>query len=387
MKNLKVLQVCAVDFTVKNILLPWINKCEQEGAKVEIVCSDGPDVTELREKGYRIRTIEIVRHIAPLKHLFAILNLWRYMKNEKFDVVHVHTPIASVLGRIAARLAGVPLIIYTAHGFYFHDNMVPWKRNLVITLEKLMGQWCTDVVVTVSLEDYQAAVEENIISASNLYHVNNGISLSRFDTANAMGDKCKIRQELGIALDAQVIGFVGRIVREKGVLDLLEAFKVVAAKQPATVLLIVGDNRAKDRDAKIQEDIDVWLMNNRSLREQVIFAGHRTDVEKVLNCMDVFTLPSYREGLPLSILEAMAMCKPVVATDIRGCREEVLDGETGFLVPVGCPGELGRALNVILGDDEKRKKMGEKARKRIEEEFNDKKTLPQMWEILLRHLR
>lgn len=380
MKNIKILQICAVDFTVKNILLPWIDRLSLEGMDVHVICSEGPDVNNLRSQGYKIKTIEIVRRISLLKNIISIIKIFRYVKKEKFDIVHVHTPIASILGRIAARLAGVPLIIYTAHGFYFHDDMQQWKRKIIINLEKFIGRLCTDLIFTVSYEDMQTAIKEGIISKSRIYHVSNGINLTRFNS-NIQFDLTRKRDEFKIISGEKVVGFIGRIVKEKGILDLIHAYKMIFDKLPEVKLLLIGDNRAKDRDTTAKNEI-LELIAEYGLQDNIIFTGHRTDINELLMTMDVFVLPSYREGLPLSVMEAMAMGKPVVATNIRGCREEVKDGENGYLVPVRNPEKMAQAILKILKDDKLAENMGKNGQMRALQEFDEAKSLQKQIDII-----
>ena len=129
---MKICQVCAVDFTLKRFILPLVDAQLKKGNDVISVCSSGPYAKELSVRGYKVKTIAIARSLAPIKGIVTIWKLFSYFRKESFDLVHVHTPIAAFLSRIAAFLAGVPLVVYTAHGFYFHDDMRPFKRNLYL---------------------------------------------------------------------------------------------------------------------------------------------------------------------------------------------------------------------------------------------------------------
>ncbi|WP_371363032.1 Putative glycosyltransferase EpsD [Sporomusa rhizae] len=374
MKPIRILQICAVDFTVTNLLQPLINKLASDGMDVKVVCSDGPDVPSLRAKGYDIKTIEISRKISLINHLFAIFKLFWFIRDSKFDVVHVHTPIASIIGRIAAKLAGVPLIIYTAHGFYFHDGMREWKRKLVIGIEKLMGRFFTDIIFCQSLEDTITAINVGIIDKSRIYHIGNGVDISHFDPSSIDQDRQIIMmEEMSLDKSNKIIGFIGRLVREKGILDLIEAFVLILRKFPNAKLLIIGDNRAKDR-ANVVDEINNLVVSN-NLQSNVIFTGHRTDIKELLAIMNLYVLPSYREGMPRSIIEAMAMGKPVVATNIRGCREEVIDGKNGYLVSVGNPVEIAEAISKILEAEELALSMGKAGIDRAKLKFDESQVL------------
>ncbi len=177
--SFKVLQVTAVDVTVKKLLLPIIDRLQTEGYQVHVACSDGQYVPELKAQGYNVHIIPIARSISLVSNLRSLWKLYRLIKRERFDVVHVHTVIASVVGRLAAWAAGVPVVIYTAHGFYFHENMSWWARRITILAEKIMGS-VTDLVFTQSGEDAATAVKERICPREKIVCISNGIDIGRF---------------------------------------------------------------------------------------------------------------------------------------------------------------------------------------------------------------
>jgi lipopolysaccharide/colanic/teichoic acid biosynthesis glycosyltransferase/glycosyltransferase involved in cell wall biosynthesis len=361
----KVLQVSATDVTVKKLLMPLIDRLTAEGYRVHIACSEGDYVAGLRAQGYMVHNIEIQRRLSPVSNFKSILNLYRLMKRERFDIVHVHTPVAAALGRVAARLAGVPVVIYTAHGFYFHNNMTRWARRLVIWAEKLLCL-ITHLVFTQSQEDALNAVREGICDEDKVEYIGNGVDIARF-TAASNG----VRACLGLTPQDRVVGFVGRLVREKGILELVEAMRPVVRAFPEARLLIVGDRLDSDRDKKTKQVLDRLLAED-DLARRAVFTGFIDDVPGAMSAMDVFVLPSYREGMPRSIIEAMASGKPVIATDIRGSREEVVPGQTGLLVPVKDPGALAAAITSLLSDPESARRMGEAGRQRARELFDER---------------
>ncbi len=361
----KVLQVTAADVTVKKLLMPLIDRLTTEGYQVHIACSEGDYVSDLRAQGYTVHNIGIQRRINPISNLKSLWHLYRLMKRERFDIVHVHTPVAAALGRVAAWMARVPVIIYTAHGFYFHDNMSGWVRRFVIWVEKLLCL-ITHLVFTQSHEDAVNAVKEGICPKDRLICIGNGVDIGRFTT-----EPLQARASLGLSPKDKVVGFVGRLVGEKGILELIEAMDPVVRTIPEAKLLIVGDKLDSDRDRKTKQVINN-LLAKENLAPHILFTGFIDEVPKAMAALDLFVLPSHREGMPRTILEAMASAKPVIATNVRGCREEVVPDLTGLLVPVRDPAALAIAIISLLSDPRLARQMGDEGRRRACELFDER---------------
>lgn len=357
--GLRVCQLCAVDFSLKHFLLPLIDGMKIHGWDVTAVCSDGPEIPGMRAKGYVIDTIPISRSLNLFKHAVSVIRLVRYFRRERFDILHVHTPVAALVARVAASFARVPVVVYTAHGFYFHDEMPAWKRRLFVALERFAGRF-TDLLFTQSAEDADTAIQEGISSAAVTLAIGNGVDARRFDP-DAIGDGGELRQALGIPARAFVIGIIARQVVEKGILEFLEAAIEVAAINSDIYILMVGERLASDH----ADDVEAELQKaNLALGKRLVATGGRKDIPELLAAMDVFCLPSWREGMPRTIIEAMMMGKAVVATDIRGSREEVVPGETGLLVPTRSPAALAEAFLKLARDRQMAKSMGMKGRER-----------------------
>jgi lipopolysaccharide/colanic/teichoic acid biosynthesis glycosyltransferase/glycosyltransferase involved in cell wall biosynthesis len=368
--SFKVLQVTAIDVTVKKLLLPLIDRLTEEGYQVHVACSDGPYVPELKAQGYNIHAIPIARRINPVSNLRSLWRLYKLMKKEHFDVVHVHTILASVIGRLAAWVAGVPLVIYTVHGFYFHENMPWWLRRLNIWIEKLMCL-VTNLVFTQSQEDAATAVKVGICRKKKVIWIGNGVDTNRFaDVSSQDGTRARFGLEPG----DRVVGFVGRFVREKGILELLQAMQIVNQNIPEAKLMLVGDKLASDRDSKTKKIIS-RLHENSPFASRIIFTGFLEDITAPMSVMDVFVLPSHREGMPRTIIEAMASGKPVIATNIRGCREEVVHGLTGLIVPVNNSQALAEAIIHVLSHPDLGRQMGAAGRLRANELFTERAVL------------
>jgi len=365
-KKIKVLQLCNIDTVVNSLLKPLIDYLIQHNFDIQIVCSPGKYVNQLQNQGYSIKTIKIKRKISPLSNLRSIWQIYKFIKQEKFDIVHVHTPVAAILGRIAAKLAHVPIIIYTAHGFYFNEQMLFWKKWFYIQIEKFVGKYFTDMLFTQSQEDMLTAIKKKIIPKNKIIWISNGIDINKFN----IFPNQEFKHSLGFSDQDKIITFIGRLIKAKGIEDLFLAMPKIIKFIPNAKLLVVGAALYSVR-RKINKKLISFL-----IRDKICFIGWRNDIPNLLSITDLFTLPSYYpEGMPRSILEAMATGKPVVATNIRGCREEVIDGETGLLVPIKNTEALADAIIKILSNPELAKKMGQAGRKRVIEKFDEKMVL------------
>lgn len=358
----KMLQVTNVDFTVEKFLINLIKKCEEE-YEVHIACAKGECFENLKD--LNMKYIDAERRINFTSNIKTIYQLYKLMKKEKYDLIHVHSPIMSVLARISAKLAGAKVVVYTAHGFYFHDDMKKWVYNFFVAIEKVIGKYFTDFIFTQSYEDYILAKEKGFNKAENILCIGNGINLKTFNILNVKEEKIEIRKSFELENDDFVIVFVGRLVKEKGIFDLLEAFKMLSHKYNKVKLLVVGDNVKGDRDTEFFEKYKS-LINDSNIEANIRFLGLRNDINRILKAGDIFVLPSYREGMPRSIIEAMAMEKVVIATNIRGCREEVVDGETGYLVPVNSYKDIYTKISGLIMDRDKVNLMGTKGKARAE---------------------
>ena len=366
----KILQIAAVDVTFKAFLLPLIDRLSAEGYQVHIACSPGQYTSQLRDHGSAVHEIKIERRIRPLSNLKALWHLFRLMKKERFEIVHVHTPVAAVLGRLAAWFAGVPVVIYTLHGFYFHENSPEWIKFPVIVVERLLSR-VTHLVFTVSNEDAGTAVSHSIYPQDKVLCISSGVDTTRFNSECCSNG---FRASVGLSSQDKVVGFVGRLVGEKGIVELVEAVQQVTKEIPDTRLLLVGDTLESDRDSKTKQVI-THMLCQEGLENHVVFTGFVEDVTQALTAMDVFVLPSYREGMPVTVIEAMASGKPVIATNIRGCREEVVPGVTGLLVPVKDSKALADAIVTLLSDPEMARQMGIEGRSRVLKCFDENAVL------------
>jgi len=368
----KILQICTIDLSLQELLKPLIVALMEKGYVVHNACTDTGRFESLRKDGLTMISVPIDRKIKPLSNLVSIYRLYRLMKKEKYDIVHVHTPIASVLGRIAAKLAGVKHIIYTAHGFYFHEGMPKVVYLLFYYVEKLCARWFTDWLLLQSKEDYELSLNKNFKKKDRILHIGNGVDIySKFNLSSIPESEVrKLKKDFHLTDDHVVFAFVGRLVKEKGIFELIQAFRQLKRTTSNVKLLVIGDVHPSERDQKSAQELKKLLED-----DDIIATGFRLDIPALLAISDVFVLPSHREGLPRSIIEAMALCKPIIATNIRGCREEVIDGENGFLVEKANVQQLFERMYQLANDRALRERFGKRSREIVEKFFDERKVI------------
>lgn len=274
-------------------------------------------------------------------------------RQEKFHMVHVHTPAASILGRIAAKRASVPFVLYTAHGFHFYKG-ARW-RNWVLyyPLEWVMARY-TDILITINGEDYHRArhfpVRERVTYVPGV-----GLDVGYYQSCNvSRGD---VRKQLGIGKGMFVISCIAELIPRKNVVQLIEAVNLMAERGASVGCLLVGEG-------EMEEELK-HKVKRMGIESHIYFLGTRRDIPQILRASDVCVLVSKQEGLPRALMEAMAAGKPIVASDIRGNRDLIVDGENGILVPVGDAAGTANGLNKLYKEPELRRSMGKKNKEKV----------------------
>ncbi|WP_341530180.1 glycosyltransferase family 4 protein [Nostoc sp. UHCC 0302] len=368
---MKLLHICAIAGTANALLLPQINYFLSQNLEVSIACSPGKKLEELQKKGYKIHPVNIERNISLTSNLKSIYHLTKIIRENQYDLVHVHTPIAAILGRIAAKIAGAKRIVYTSHGLPFHDLSTPRQYRFYFIVEKLAAL-ITDLILSQNYEDIATAKKLGLCLPEKLGYLGNGIDIDRFDRDRLNPiHQSELRKSLGIPETANlIIGTIGRLTKKKGSGYLIEAAAKLLHQFPNLHILVIGGQLDTDPEPFQTELIE--KIHNLGIEKYVTLTGSRKDIPEILGLLDVFTLPSFtHEGLPRSILEAMAMSLPVVTTDIRGSREAVLPGKTGLIVPPQDSENLAEALTIMLSNSELRQAYGEAGRKRVITEYNE----------------
>ena len=313
----------------------------ERGIDLSAVSSPGAELDAFGvEEGIPVYAVAMERRITPLKDLVSLARLYAHFRATKPDIVHAHTPKGGLLGTIAATLARVPRRIYHMRGLPLMG--ATGAKRALLTLSERVSCALASEVLCVSHSLRTEALTLRLARAENIQVLGGGsgqgVDTERFDPARfTADDRARTRTLLGIPADALVYGFVGRIVRDKGIRELVHAWQQVRERLPHAHLLVVGPSEAQDA-------IDVADRQAMELDDRVHIVGFVTDTPALYVAMDVVVLPTYREGFPNVPLEAASMARPVLATRIPGCIDAVIDEKTGVLVPPRDTGSLAQAL-------------------------------------------
>lgn len=356
--------VAASAMTPRFLLLPQLRAAQSAGYRVSVICGPGSHLSGVRDMGIAVFEVPFVRRAIAADHFLVVVQLVRLFWKERIDILHVHTPVAAALARVAAAMSPVPVVIYTAHGFYFHDNMPRHQRFAWRGLEWLLSKQ-TDLVFSQSAEDVKTNHGQGIGLFPHIRYLGNGTDPERYKFSAEL--RGQIREELGIPAQAFAVCFVGRLVQEKGADELLSAVRELLDDAKDVHLILVGETLASDRDPLESQDV----LDELTARGRLHATGFQDNPHPYLVAGDAFCLPSWREGLPRSIIEAMFAERPVVATDVRGPREEVVEGVTGYLVPPRDAAALASALHRLVSNPAGAVEMGRKGRIRALSAFNE----------------
>lgn len=318
---------------------------------------EGSLVPAAREQGIEPQLVpRLRREINPVLDAAALAALAGLIRRGRYDLVHTHSSKAGVLGRLAARLAQVPLVVHTVHGWGFNDRQRPLVQRTYAALER----WCarfTDALITVTPRDTEVGLALGIGKPAMYSTIRSGIDIAHFGTPSRSREE--VRAELGLAAHHRVAVSVMRLVPQKAPLDVIEATSRLLREVPDARVVIVGDGPLR---TTVEQRCRMLEIDDR-----VVFTGLRPDVPDLLAASDVLVLASLWEGLPRVIPQAMAAGLPVVATAVAGNAEAVVDGVTGLLVPPRDPVALGAATAAMLTDHDGARAMGAAGRAQVDE--------------------
>ena len=339
------LEIGGLEIMVVNLL----KRIDRSQYRPSICCYDslGSLSQGLPERGIGIHLLKR----RPGIDYFYPFKLARYLKKSKIKILHLHNPTALFYGTLAGKIAGTPCIIYTEHGRDFSSS---FKVRIANSLLCKM----VDKIVVVAECGKRYLVEHEGVDKKKIIKIYNGIDSKKFGTRQEV---TLIPRELGITEDQPVIGIVARLDPIKNHACLIKAMKTVAARLPTAVLLVIGDGSLRTELENLTADL--------GLQNHINFLGARSDIPELLSILDVFVLTSFSEGLSLTLIEACAASKPIVATNVGGNAEIVEDERNGLLVPSDRPEALAKAILEILTDKAKARQMGEVGRKKFEKEF------------------
>ena len=320
----KVLYVTTVSRTINAFLIPHINMLLDNGYEVHCACSiDKPVDKELQRRGVKIFEVPFSRNPLGIGNIKAFIKLEELQRINDYDIVHVHTPIAAIYGRLLKLNFPSLRIIYTAHGYHFLKGGSKLRWILYYPIEKIMAKF-TDVTININKEDYEITKEK--LKHKKCYLLNGvGLDLDKYKKLSSKEIQEK-RKEFGIKDKDFVVLMIAEINKNKNHIQLINAMDILKYKYPNIKVLCIGDGTLKE---SLEKQIIL-----RNLQNNIFMLGYRLDVNKLINISDIGILLSRREGLPRNIMEFMACGRKVIATDIRGCRDLICDETIGTLVNV-----------------------------------------------------
>ncbi len=368
--------VTTVSLSVKLFYPDQLRALRDAGFDITVLCAPDPELPSLLPDGVRYLSVDFTRSMNPWKDLKCLLQLWRIFRRERFDILQYSTPKASLLGSLAAWLARCPIRIYILWGLYYIGT-AGFNRWLLKTFEKIICRISTHILPI--SHDMIRFVESEGLAPQRKCEVMLqgsacGVDLDRVDPETWTPYRDPIRDQYQIPRDAVVIGTVARLTGDKGINELVQAFDRISTTDSLVYLLLVGDQELKDRLQPATEQIIV-----RNLRIRAV--GWQNNPLPFYAAMDIFCLPTYREGFGEVNLEAQAMELPVVSTNTVGPRESVEDGITGFLVEPRNSEALVEPLRKLIARPDLRTLMGKAGRRRVREQFDRK----EMIKAVIRH--
>ena len=307
---------------------------------------------EAKRCGVKVVTVpSLVRRISPISDILALYDLTRLIHKEKPDVVHTHTSKAGILGRLAARIAGVPTIVHTPHGHVFFGHFGPMVSRIFLWIEKLFAP-LTDRIVALTSGESRDYIDLNVYPSEKLVTIHSGVDVEKF--SQVPDGAVEKKRSIGLSQDGLVVGFIGWLLPIKGPMHLIRAMAKVWQAHEDTNLLFIGKG---DLDVELRAEAMKISANGK-----INFLGWRSDIDEIMPIMDILVLPSLNEGMGRVLVEAMAAGKPIVASSVGGIPDLVQHNHNGLLVPPGDEKALAEAILEIINNPAKAKMMGEHGR-------------------------
>ena len=364
-----IVHLTTTDMSLDWLLGPQLAAFQEAGYDVVGMSAPGPHVAHLEQLGVRHEPLpSFTRSNDPFQDIRGFVELIRALRSIRPDILHTHNPKPGVLGRIAGRLTGVPLIVNTQHGLYAQPDDTLLRRSAVYGAERFATSF-GNLELVQNEEDVRTLVETLKVPARKVRLLGNGIDLTRFrEGPDTLAARDRLRSEWGIESDQIVCGMVGRLVAEKGVAEILEVTERLAIETDVRFVWI-GPTESDKSDAVDDSELA------RATANGLVLTGARTDMPECYAAFDIFVTASWREGFPRCVMEAAAMGLPTIATDIRGNRQAIRDDVTGVLVPVRDPGRLRAAILDLARDPQRRERLGAGATALARSEFDQQRVI------------
>lgn len=323
--------------------------------------SEGSLLAEAKRLGVEpVILPDLIRPLHPFRDARALARMTGMLKRDRIDILHTHSSKAGILGRMAARAAGVPVVVHTVHGWGFHDHMHPVLRGAYIGAERICRRW-TDRLVAVSERTVRIGLEAGIGKKEDYAVIRSGIPLDRFHPDPV--SRATVRRELGAGDGEVLIGSVGRLSPQKNPADFVRVAARIAGRNERARFLYIGDG-------PLREETEA-LARSLGLNDRIRFLGLRTDVPDLLRAMDIFLLTSLWEGLPRTIPQALATGVPVIAYEVSGIGEILLEGRNGHLLPRGDAEGMAEAAIRLAEDDALRAVLSRRALEEFDLSFSE----------------
>jgi glycosyltransferase involved in cell wall biosynthesis len=364
---MRVVDVINLSTSADTLLRERVLALRASGIDNHIVCMDGPCVPAMRALGIPVHVVDMPRGLNPWKLAIVLAEITAHLRRIRPDIVHTHCSVPGLVGRLAAWLAGVPVIIHTAHGFHFHDRM-PWLTRMPYVMGERLCGLVTDTLLTQTRADLDQANRFGIGPRARRRRIGNGIDLTRFRPTR------RVRAD-----GVPTITCVARLEPVKNHRMLLEAAHLLKGRGTSFRLRLLGDG-------PLRSEYEA-LCRRLGIEAEVEFLGYRNDVVELLAESDLAVLTSYKEGLPRAVLEPMAMGLPVVATWAPGTNEAVRHGDTGLAVDIGDTQGLAASIQCLIDDPELRARLGERGRRVALEEFDESRIVDALRELYQTRLR
>lgn len=366
---MNILHVVNISFVIPFFLGEQLNYFTKKGFKEYVVCSPSEELESFSERYSFVNLpVAIERKLSFWSDFKAILKVARYLCKYKIDVVVGHTPKGALIAMVAAFVTRIPIRIYFRHGLVY-ETAVGFKRFLLINIDRLTAKLATKIIC-VSPSVANKSIKERLNRGNKQFVLGNGtcngINVDQFNQTSIIKDgSLALQKLLGLENENFVIGYTGRLVKDKGIIDLVDAFNIVKEQCPNARLLLVG--MLEERDALPQSLVDT-LNSDKS----IIMVGYvdNTRMPLYYSLMDIFVLPSYREGFPTSVLEASAMNIPVLTTRATGCVDSIVEGETGFFF--NGVEKMAESIVWLYNHPADRIEIGRKGRLFVESKFQQK---------------